>query len=95
MDWQEEPILTVKDIAHAMHVKPSKVHEYRHAGLIRMFRTGSGFQCSRSEFMAFLDYITQNEVDLSTAERVVIAGQIKRKGTGCNPEPLRKGKNLK
>lgn len=95
MDWPNEPILAVKDIAKAMHVKPSKVHEYRRAGLIRMFRTGSGYLCSQGEFMAFLDYITQNEVDLSTAERVVIAGQIKRKGTGCDPEPLRKGQNLK
>ena len=34
-------VLTAKDIAKKLGVKVSKVHEYRRASLIRMFRTGT------------------------------------------------------
>lgn len=81
-------VMTVKEVAKEMGVKASKVHEYRHAGLIRMFRTGSGYQCTRKEFLRFLDLLTEQEMDLSTAEKIVLAGQANRKApaaTGTYP----------
>ena len=82
-------ILTSKDIAKKMGVKVSKIHEYRKAGLIRMFRTGSGFMCTAKEFERFTDMLTEMEMDLSTPEKIIIAGQQTKKepaGTGSRKD---------
>lgn len=81
-------VMTVKEVAKEMGVKAAKVHEYRNAGLIRMFRTGSGYQCTRKEFERFLDMLTEQELDLSTPEKIILAGQANRKApaaTGTSP----------
>ena len=71
------------EFAKKLGVKPSKVHEYRRAGLIRMFRTGTGFMCTGKEFERFTDMLTENEMDLSTPEKIILAGQqIKGAGWG-------------
>lgn len=72
-------VMTVKDVAKSMGVKPSKVHEYRHAGLIRMFRTGSGYMCTTKEFERFTDLLTEYELDLSTPEKIILAGQQQKR----------------
>ena len=82
-EWVAMDVLTVKEIAKKLGVKPSKVHEYRRAGLIRMFRTGTGFMCTGKEFERFTDMLTENEMDLSTPEKIILAGQqIKGAGWG-------------
>ena len=81
-------ILSVKEVAKKMGTKPAKIHEYRHAGLIRMFRTGSGYHCTEKEFERFLDMLTEYEADLSTPEKIILAGQANRKApaaTGTYP----------
>ena len=72
-------MLTAKDIAKKLGVKVSKVHEYRRASLIRMFRTGTGFMCTDKEFDRFIDMLTEYEIDLSTPEKIILAGQQTRK----------------
>ena len=72
-------VLTAKDVAKALGVKVSKVHEYRKASLIRMFRTGTGFMCTDKEFERFTDMLTEYEMDLSTPEKIILAGQQTRK----------------
>ena len=74
-------IVTVKDVARMMGVKVAKVHEYRRAGLIRMFRTGSGFSCTSKEFERFTDFLTEAEADLSTPEKIILLGQAVRNDT--------------
>lgn len=72
-----------------MGTKPAKIHEYRNSGLIRMFRTGSGYHCTEKEFERFLDMLTEYEADLSTPEKIVLLGQANRKApaaTGTSPE---------
>lgn len=83
-------ILTVKDVAKRMGVKVPKVHEYRHAGLIRMFRTGTGYQCTEQEFNRFLDLLTEQEMDLSTSEKIVLAGQANKKDPAATGTSQRK-----
>ena len=74
--------LTAKDVAKLMKVKVSKVHEYRRAGLIRMFRTGSGFMCTLKEFEHFTDLLTECQADLSTPEKIILFGQQLKKPDG-------------
>lgn len=74
--------LTAKDVAKLMKVKVSKVHEYRRAGLIRMFRTGSGFMCTLKEFEHFTDLLTECQADLSTPEKIILLGQQLKKPDG-------------
>lgn len=76
---QLEEIYTAKGVAEKLGVKVSKVHEYRHAGLIRMFRTGTGFLCTGKEFQRFVDMLTEYELDLSTPEKIILAGQLIKK----------------
>ena len=78
-------VLTAKDIAKILGVKVSKVHEYRRASLIRMFRTGTGFMCTEKEFERFTDMLTEFEMDLSTPEKIILAGQQKRKAGWSDP----------
>ena len=52
-------ILKVAEVAKLLGVKVAKVHEYRRAGLIRMFRTGSGFMCTGKEFERFTDMLAR------------------------------------
>ena len=81
--------MSVKEVAEKMGTKPAKIHEYRHAGLIRMFRTGSGYHCTEKEFERFLDMLTEYEADLSTPEKIILAGQANRKApvaAGTSPE---------
>lgn len=72
-------VFTAKDVAKKLGVKVSKVHEYRRAGLIHMFRTGTGFMCTEKEFVRFIDMLTDYEMDLSTPEKIILAGQQTRK----------------
>ena len=82
-----EEIYSAKEVAKKLGVKVSKVHEYRHAGLIRMFRTGSGFLCTGKEFQRFADMLTEYEMDLSTPEKIILAGQsIKKEPAGTGSE---------
>ena len=74
--------LTAKDVAKLLGVKVAKVHEYRRAGLIRMFRTGSGFMCTGKEFARFTDMLTEYEADLSTPEKIILFGQQTKKPDG-------------
>ncbi len=74
--------LTAKDVAKLMKVKVSKVHEYRRAGLIRMFRTGSGYMCTLKEFEHFTDLLTECQADLSTPEKIILLGQQLKKPDG-------------
>ena len=74
--------LTAKDVAKLLGVKVAKVHEYRRAGLIRMFRTGSGFMCTGKEFERFTDMLTEYEADLSTPEKIILFGQQTKKPDG-------------
>lgn len=71
--------LTAKDVAKLLGVKVAKVHEYRRAGLLRMFRTGSGFLCTAKEFDRFTDMLTEYEADLSTPEKIILFGQQTKK----------------
>ena len=68
-------ILKATEVAKLLGVKVAKVHEYRRAGLIRMFRTGSGFMCSGKEFACFTDMLIEYEADLSTPEKIILFGQ--------------------
>lgn len=78
-------VLTAKDIAKILGVKVSKVHEYRRASLIRMFRTGTGFMCTKKEFERFTDMLTEFEMDLSTPEKIILVGQQTRKAGWSDP----------
>lgn len=89
-DCQAKELLTVKEVAKKMGTKPAKIHEYRHAGLIRMFRTGSGYQCTRKEFERFLDMLTTYEMDLSTPEKIILAGQANRKAPAATGTSLKR-----
>lgn len=84
-------ILTAKEVAKEMGVKVSKVHEYRRAGLIRMFRTGSGFSCTGKEFERFCDFLTEAEADLSTPEKIILLGQQTRNDMETKREPAGPG----
>lgn len=75
-------ILKVAEVAKLLGVKVAKVHEYRRAGLIRMFRTGSGFMCTGKEFERFTDMLTEYEADLSTPEKIILFGQQTKKPDG-------------
>ena len=75
-------ILKATEIAKLLGVKVAKVHEYRRAGLIRMFRTGSGFMCTGKEFERFTDMLTEYEADLSTPEKIILFGQQTKKPDG-------------
>jgi hypothetical protein len=77
--------LTAKDVAKLLGVKVAKVHEYRRAGLLRMFRTGSGFMCTGKEFERFTDMLTEYEADLSTPEKIILFGQQTKKAGWSDP----------
>lgn len=77
-----DSILRVAEVAKALGVKVSKVHEYRRAGLIRMFRTGSGYMCTLKEFEHFTDLLTECQADLSTPEKIILLGQQLKKPDG-------------
>ena len=74
-----DSILKATEVAKLLGVKVAKVHEYRRAGLIRMFRTGSGFMCTGKEFERFTDMLTEYEADLSTPEKIILFGQQTKK----------------
>ena len=76
MEWWEKPFLTIKEVATLMEKNPAKIHEYRKADLIHMWRDGSGYKTTPKEFQRFLDSLVEYEIDISTSEKIIMAGRM-------------------
>lgn len=77
-----EKILNTADVCQILHINRLKVQQYREAGLLRMFKKGKGYVTTEAELDRFLKMCVDNQLDLTSPERIILAGMQMKKAAG-------------
>ena len=79
-------ILKTQDVCEILHKNRGTIQMYREAGLLRMFRLGKGYVTTDEELDRFMNICLEYGFNLSTPERIILAGQTLKKGSGSDQD---------
>ena len=79
-------ILKTQDVCEILHKNRGTIQMYREAGLLRMFRLGKSYATTREELDRFINICLEYGFDLSSPERIILAGQALKKGSGSDQD---------
>jgi hypothetical protein len=74
-------LLKTQDVCQILHKNRGTIQMYREAGLLRMFRLGKSFVTTREELDRFANICLEYGFNLSSPERIILAGQALKKGS--------------